>query len=138
MVYCAKCGKELGENEKFCPSCGEPVNGSVRTGENSGSNDKVMGILSYIGILALIPYFIKDQSTFVRYHAVRGLNLFLLELIAGVATSIIALILPGLGSLLGWIVSVAGLVFSIIGIINVVNAEQKDLPLIGGIRFVKE
>ncbi len=136
MAYCAKCGKELGADEKFCSSCGEPVEGSVRTGDSS--NDKVMGILSYIGILALIPYFIKDQSSFVRYHAVRGLNLFLLELIGGVATSLIALVLPGVGSLLGWIVSVAGLVFSIIGIINVVNGEKKDLPLIGTIQFVKE
>jgi len=85
----------------------------------------------------LIPYFVKDQSSFVRFHAVRGLNLFLLELIGGVASSIVGFVIPGLGSLLGWICSVAGLVFSIIGIINVANGEQKDLPIIGGIQFVK-
>jgi uncharacterized membrane protein len=119
----------------FCPKCGAPVGEPVVTG---GQNDKVMGILAYIGILALIPYFVQDQSSFVRYHAVRGMNLFLLELIAGVASGILQIGLPLIGSIVGWLVSIAGLAFSIIGIVNVCNSEQKDLPFIGGIRFVKE
>lgn len=137
MAYCAKCGSQLNEGDKACGNCGEPV---IKTAEPvvvTQSNDKLMGVLSYLGILSLIPYFIKDQSSFVRFHAVRGLNLFLLELIAGVAASIIGFILPGLGGLIGWVASVAGLVFSIIGIINVANGDQKDLPIIGGIQFVK-
>jgi uncharacterized membrane protein len=138
MAYCSKCGAQLNDGDKACGNCGEPVPGASGSNVPTGSNDKVMGILSYIGILSLIPYFIKDQSSFVRYHAVRGLNLFLLEIIAGVAASIVGIVLPGIGSLLGWIVSVAGLVFSIIGIINVVNGDKKDLPIIGGIQFVKE
>lgn len=24
-MFCSKCGKELGENEKFCPECGIPA-----------------------------------------------------------------------------------------------------------------
>ncbi len=137
MAYCSKCGSSLNDGDKVCGNCGEPV-GGVRVESSSDSNDKVMGILSYIGILSLIPYFIKDQSSFVRYHAVRGLNLFILEIIAGVAASIVGIVLPGIGSVLGWIASVAGLVFSIIGIINVVNGDKKDLPIIGSIQFVKE
>lgn len=138
MAFCSKCGKELGENEAFCSSCGEPVAGKSVSDTQSGSSDKLMGILSYLGILSLIPYFSKGQSAFVRFHAVRGLNLFLLELIAGVACGIIGVALSGLGALLSWIVSVASLAFSIIGIVNVANNEKKDLPLIGGIKFVKE
>jgi len=137
MAYCSKCGSSLNDGDKVCGNCGEPV-GGVRGESSSDSNDKVMGILFYIGILSLIPYFIKDQSSFVRYHAVRGLNLFILEIIAGVAASIVGIVLPGIGSVLGWIASVAGLVFSIIGIINVVNGDKKDLPIIGSIQFVKE
>lgn len=133
MAYCSKCGSSLNDGDKVCGNCGEPV-GGVRV---DSSNDKVMGILSYIGILSLIPYFIKDQSSFVRFHAVRGLNLFILEVIAGVAASIVGIVLPGIGSVLGWLTSVAGLVFSIIGIINVVNGDEKDLPIIGSIQFVK-
>lgn len=25
IMYCAKCGKKLEENEKFCTACGRPV-----------------------------------------------------------------------------------------------------------------
>ena len=138
MAFCAKCGKELAEGEKFCASCGEPVAAPTTTGTQTGSNDTLMGVLSYLGILSLIPFFLKDQSAFVRYHAVRGLNLFLLELIASVAAWIVGLALSGVGTLLSWIVSVAALAFAIIGIVNVANHEKKDLPLIGGIQFVKE
>ncbi len=137
MAYCAKCGSQINEGDNACSNCGEPVIKAAEPVVVNQSNDKLMGVLSYLGILSLIPYFIKDQSSFVRYHAVRGLNLFLLELIAGVAASIIGFILPGLGGLIGWVASVAGLVFSIIGIINVANGDQKDLPIIGGIQFVK-
>lgn len=139
MAFCSKCGSPIDDNENFCPKCGAPVSGS--SGDPvvvNNSNDTLMGVLAYLGILALIPYFVKDQSSFVRYHAVRGMNLFILELIAGVACGIISAGLPVIGSILGWLVSVAGLVLSIFGIINVANKEKKDLPVIGGIQFIKE
>lgn len=139
MAFCSKCGSPIEDNATSCPNCGAPVNGV--SGEPvvvSNSNDTLMGILAYLGILALIPYFVKGQSTFVRYHAVRGMNLFLLELIAGVACSILTVGLPVIGSIIGWLVSIAGLVLSIFGIINAANKEMKDLPVIGGIQFIKE
>lgn len=139
MAFCSKCGSQIENNENFCPKCGAPVNNtSTDPIVTNSSNDTLMGILAYLGILALIPFLVKDQSSFVRYHAVRGMNLFLLELIAGVACSIIGAGLPTIGAILGWLVSVAGLVLSIIGIINVANKEKKDLPIIGGIQFIKQ
>ncbi len=137
MAFCAKCGKELNEGDKVCSSCGEPV-GVVRGEASNDSNDKLMGILAYIGILALIPYFIKDQSRFVRFHAVSGINLLILEAILYFAVLIVTIVTFGLGAVLGWIAFALCLAFSILGIINVVNGEQKELPFIGSIRFVKE
>ena len=74
----------------------------------------------------------------------RGLNLFILEAVFGVAASLITgiftLLLHVLGALLGWILNLGWLGFlalSIIGIVNVCNGVKKDLPYIGGIRFVK-
>ncbi len=139
MAFCSKCGSPIEDNENFCPKCGAPVSGSASEPVVvNNSNDKALGILAYIGILALIPYFIKDKSAFVRYHAVRGMNLFLLELIAGVACGIVQAGLPIIGSILGWLVSIAGLALSIIGIVHVANGEMKELPVIDGIKFVKE
>jgi len=136
MAFCSKCGSQISEGENFCPKCGAPVNGAYTAA--SGSSDTLMGILSYIGLLALIPYFSKGQSSFVRYHAVRGMNLMILEIIAGVACGILSIGLPVIGDILSWLVSVGGLVLSIIGIVHVANKEMQDLPVVGGIQFVKE
>ena len=54
MAYCSKCGSSLNEGDKVCGNCGEPVPGANRS--TSSSNETWMGILSYLGILALIPY----------------------------------------------------------------------------------
>ena len=134
MAFCSKCGTQIGEGEKFCPSCGNPVDGPVVT---SGSNDTLMGVLAYLGILALIPYFSKGQSSFVRFHALQGMNLLILEVIAGVAIGILSYV-PVLGSIVSWVVSLGSLAFTIIGIVNVANKEMKELPIIGGVQIIKQ
>ena len=132
MAYCSKCGAQVNDGDQFCPACGEPVGASA----TSGTNDTLMGVLSYLGLLALIPYFSKGQSSFVRAHAIRGMNLLLLEIIAGVASGILSFV-PVLGTIVGWLISLASLAFTIIGIVNVANHKDEDLPLIGTIRFIK-
>ena len=134
MAFCSKCGTQVGEGEKFCPSCGNPVDGPDVT---SGSNDTLMGVLACLGILALIPYFSKGQSSFVRFHALQGMNLLILEVIAGVAIGILSYV-PVLGSIVSWVVSLGSLAFTIIGIVNVANKEMKELPIIGGIQIIKQ
>jgi len=95
-----------------------------------------MGILAYLGILSLIPFLVKDQSSFVRAHAVRGINLFLLEVIAWVAVGVFSWV-PVLDGILSTVVGLASFALSLIGIINVANKEDKDLPFIGSIRLIK-
>ena len=41
MAFCTKCGKELTENDNFCPSCGEPVADKDTKTENNAQNDFV-------------------------------------------------------------------------------------------------
>ena len=135
MAYCSKCGSQLNEGDKACGNCGTPVETPVVHNE-AGSNDMWMGILAYLGVLVLIPYLVKDQTPFVRAHAVRGMNLFILELIAWVAVGVFSFV-PVLDSILSTIVGLASFVLSLIGIINVANKEDKDLPFIGSIRLIK-
>jgi len=135
MAYCAKCGSQLNDSDKACGNCGEPVPGANRTADTS-SNDMWMGILAYLGVLALVPYLVKDQSAFVRSHAIRGINLLILEVIAWVAVGVFAWV-PILDGILSTVVGLASFVFSLIGIINVANKEDKDLPFIGNIRLIK-
>ena len=136
MAFCSKCGSQLNEGDKACGNCGEPVGGAARSPETTSSNDMWMGILSYLGILALIPYLVKDQTPFVRAHAVRGINLLLLEVIAWVAVGVFSWV-PVLGGILSTVVGLASFALSLIGIINVANKDNKDLPFIGSIRLIK-
>lgn len=133
MAYCSKCGSQLNDGDKACANCGEPVPGARSV---DSSNDTWMGILSYLGVLALIPYLVKDQSAFVRSHAVRGMNLMILEVIAWVAVGVFSWV-PVLDGILSTLVGLASFVLSLIGIINVANKEDKDLPFIGNIRLIK-
>ena len=107
------------------------------------SNDKVYGILAYIGILVLVPL-LAGKTQFARFHANQGLVLFIADIILGVMIGItvgVLSLLGVIGVVLGSIVSgVFGLcifVLVIMGIINAANGEMKPLPIIGGITLIK-
>lgn len=95
------------------------------------SNDTLMGVLAYLGILVLVPLFAAKESAFARFHVNQGLLLLIAEVICGVVS-----VIPFIG-FLGWIISVAIAVFAIIGIINATKGEMKPLPLIGNITLIK-
>jgi len=101
---------------------------------------KLMGVLSYISILSVIPYFIEKNNKFVVYHAKEGFNLFLLEVICLLVINILGPLL----SFISWAVSIVSaivglvvLLLSIMGIVNVCNGELKELPIINKFKLVK-
>jgi uncharacterized membrane protein len=115
-------------------------------GKKTSDNDKIMGVLAYLGVLVLIPLLAAKDSKFAQFHAKQGLTLFLGEVILFVLNWVVTIILfssvagLGIGSLLSivlWVVGVLFVVLSIIGIINVINGEQKPLPVVGGIKIMK-
>ena len=85
-----------------------------------------MAILSYIGILVLVPLLVEKQDEFVKFHARQGLVLFICE----IGTMLISWV-PIIGWLFGFLLWILWLVFSIIGIINVLNGKKTPLPIIG-------
>lgn len=107
------------------------------------NENKVFGILSYIGILVLIPIFAAKDSQYARFHANQGLVLCIAEIAVGIVCKLISFILsfvPGgfiLAGLLDLAVAVFSLVFMIIGIVNACSGEAKQLPIIGGVTILK-
>lgn len=85
-----------------------------------------IAILSYLGILFLIPLLVRRDDDFCQYHAKQGLILFIAELI----TCFIAWI-PLLGWFIGLFAWILWVVFSVIGIMNVLQGKKKPLPGIG-------
>lgn len=89
-------------------------------------NNTVMGVLAYIGPLVIISYLVAKDDPFVKFHIKQGLVLLCIEIIIGLAGSMIWMLWPILQ-----IIHFIAIVLSIIGIINVVNGKQKEIPIVG-------
>jgi len=89
-------------------------------------NNKFIAALSYFGLLVLIPLLAKRDSPYCQFHAKQGLVL----LIGWVLLSFISVI-----PILGWIVGILGVIFLfvlfIMGLVNSLGGEAKELPVIG-------
>ena len=112
---------------------------------------KLMAILSYIGILCLIPYFAEKDNKYVRYHAIQGLNLFIISLIISVACGVLAFVgvIIALIPILGWILfaiialvaglaSMLPLALSIWGLVLVFQDQAKELPICNKVKIIKQ
>lgn len=101
------------------PQTGAPI-------ATGAQNTTLMGVLAYIGILVIIPYLMAKDDPVVKFHIKQGLVLVVIELIMWVAVSMVYILAP-----IAMLVNLATLVLSIIGIINVVQGNQKELPFVG-------
>ncbi len=86
----------------------------------------IIALLSYLGILIIVPILVDKDNEFVKFHIKQGLVL----LIVGIATMFIGIV-PIIGWLLAPFILLACLIFAIIGIINVLGKKKKELPIIG-------
>ncbi|HEX5429986.1 MAG TPA: DUF4870 domain-containing protein [Patescibacteria group bacterium] len=88
-------------------------------GKNSG-----MALLSYIGILVIIPLVSDSRhDPFVKFHAKQGLALLIVWVLGSVFFWI---------PVIGWLLWLCVFVLMILGIMNAVNGQEKELPIIGG------
>jgi uncharacterized membrane protein len=96
--------------------------------------NKMNAVLSYIGILILVPLLSEEakKSPYAKFHMNQGLVL----LVSGIALSVIGIV-PVLGWLVGFVGSIALFVFWIMALIGAVNGEMKRVPLLGDIELIK-
>lgn len=92
--------------------------------------DKVMGLLCYLGILVLVPILLKKDSEFVKFHIQQGLALLVVGIIWSFVWWILAFI-PVIGLTLDVLGGIALFVIWIIGVINVLSGKKEELPLVG-------
>ena len=187
MSFCNNCGKQLSDEDKFCPSCGKPVEpvtgGNAPTdGEQAGTNgatpdfscsstsfedftnaadktdefdaadirdNKVYAILSYIGILVLVPLIAAPNSKFARFHANQGLVLLIGEIAFNIVRTVLLSvlkislrfsILSVLYSVISIVTGILNLIFAVFAIIGIIYAAQgraKELPIVSKINLLK-
>jgi uncharacterized membrane protein len=96
-----------------------------------------MALLSYLGPLCLVPILTKEKSDFAKFHAKQGAALLIAEVAVWLLFGVLlSPLVWGVGtwSFFGLLQNLAYLVLvalSIIGILNVVNKRETELPLIG-------
>lgn len=57
--------------------------------------NKVFGILAYIGILFLVPLLAARDSQYARFHTNQGIVLFITDIILGIVSGILSAFLYG-------------------------------------------
>lgn len=92
--------------------------------------DNTLAWVSYITIIgwiiALVMSNNSGSNSVVKYHLRQALGIYLFVF----AGSLIAVI-PILGWIIWFVVSIAGLVFWIMGLISAVQGEEKPVPMLG-------
>jgi len=120
-------------------------------------DNKGLALLSYIGPLALIPYFYNKGSKYVKYHAIQGMNLLIVWICYVIVSSLLSLIkiTKSCDSYLGiftnctkvtpwWIkfpVDIIGLflfALSVIGVVYALTGVAKKLPIIDRVTLFKD
>ena len=94
---------------------------------NDVQQNKIFALLSYFGILLLIPMLARRESAFCRYHLNQGLVLFFADMVLNFVCGLI-----GILSILKFGI----LILMIMGIINCVKGVCAPLPLIGNIQIL--
>lgn len=90
--------------------------------------DKIMLVLAYLGVLALIPLLTVKDSDYVKWHAKNGL---VLGLGGGLAISIIAMI--PVVNLVTCLLSPALLVVDILAMVKALGGQRWRIPAVSDI-----
>lgn len=127
------------------------ANEVVASGEGSGGltdNEKMLSAVGYVYIccaapLFLVPLFGAKESAFAKYHAKQAAALYIVAIGGSILIFVLTTVLGILGSMirfpylscvgnaLGLIVGLACFVLMILGAINAMQAQEKELPLLG-------
>ena len=107
--------------------------------EQDIQDNKVMGILAYIGPLVLVPIFAAKNSKYARFHANQGLVLLICAAIVLTVLNILGII-PYVGivfRIISYLASLAVTGLAVFGIVNVARGKAKELPLLGKYKILK-
>jgi len=170
-MFCNNCGTQNPEDGVFCVNCGQSLQAAAPPvyeapayeaapaapvdEAKDAEDNKFMGVLAYLGILWLVPFFTKKDSPFAMYHAKQGALLTIVWIAYAIVYSVLGAILRaifplkwttglvytrgafyGILSFVLWLGYAAIGVLAIIGIIAAVKGAKKPLPLIGNLNFL--
>lgn len=105
------------------------------------SNHEMTSVLSYLGILVLIPFLViekKNRDDFIKFHLRQGFVLLVLELILWAVVGVFGWI-PVVGWLISGIVGliwVAIIIVIVIAIIKALSNEKWKIPIVSDYTYL--
>ena len=116
---------------KYMPNEHEHHHAEAAQHPAAHSDKNIMAVFAYLSILIVIPFLTDAKDVpFVKYHIKQGLALLIFEVVGWFA-NIVLVWIPIIGWLIMWLWWLASLILVIVGIMNVVNGVEKELPFIG-------
>ena len=94
--------------------------------QQTQQKNTVMAVLSYLGPLVIVSYLTAKDDPFVKFHIKQGLVVLVIE----VAVMVLGSFMFSLWMILN-LVNLGTFILSIVGIINAVQGQEKELPLVG-------
>ena len=94
------------------------------TGLSGVTGSKVLSVLSYFGLLCILPYIIMPNDKYARFHAGQGLRLMLFSWLVDFASAVTPL---------AWMIQLARVYFLVKGVMNAAQDKMEPLPGIGTI-----
>ncbi len=99
----------------------------------SSDSNGLMIVLSYLWILALVPFLTEKDDQEVQWHAKHGLVLLAAEILFWVALGIVSSMLGGLGCLVAMLTPLVGLLILVLHIVCIVKGVKGERFIIPGI-----
>ena len=93
---------------------------------------KVTGIVAYLTIIGWIIAYIAGDKEGAKFHLNQGLVIAL----CGIINNFLPII-PIIGGIISWVISILILVCVVIGIIAAAKDEEKEVPILGSIKILK-
>lgn len=124
------------ESDKQKDNAGDGAEGKEKETER-----KVVFSLCYLwGILFFLPLILYKNDEEAKFRANEGLVLLIVSIIGNAVFGILTAIGGAVATVFGIITGVFNLgilILAIIGIINVINGDKKELPLLGKYKLIR-
>ena len=91
-----------------------------------GFSSRTLAVMSYLGVLSLVPLVMNRHDSYVQFHARQGVVLWMWEVLA-----IYTLLVPAVGQVFFRVSSIACLVLSVAGVLSVLLGRAWKFPVIG-------
>ena len=103
-------------------------------GPSTSSDRTLMLVLSYLGILALIPLITKKEDREIQWHAKNGLAITVAWIVFWIVYSILQYFMPSTiscaMSAIGCVLSLGWIIIAVVGIMKALKGDRLRIPVV--------